>query len=94
MDRGRRSVVTGVQRLEGVEGLLGQADLADDQPVRPHAQRVGHQVADVEQAALGLAGREVVRMDRLEVEAIGVLKGELGGVLDDADPLETDRTGR
>ena len=87
MDRGGRAVVAGVERLEGVEGFLGQADLADDEPVGSHPQGIGHQVADVEQAALGLAGRQVVGMDRLEVEAIGVLQGQLGGVLDDAHPL-------
>ena len=73
MDRGRRPVVPGVQRLEGVEGLLGQADLTDDEPIRAHPQGVGHQVADVEQTALGLAARQVVGMDGLEVEAIRVL---------------------
>ena len=78
----------GVQGLEGVEGLLGQADLADDQPVGAHPQGIGDEVADVEQAALGLARREVVRVDRLEVEAVRVLEGELGRVLDHADPLD------
>ena len=87
MDRRRRPVMSGVQRLERVERLLRQADLADDQPVRPHPQRVGDEVADVEQPALGLAGPEVVGMDRLEVESVRVLERQLGRVLDDADAL-------
>ena len=43
--RRERAVVAGVHRLEHVE-RLGAADLADDDPVGPHAQRVAHQVAD------------------------------------------------
>ena len=41
----QRAVVAGVHRLQHVE-RLGAADLADDDPVGPHAQRVAHQVAD------------------------------------------------
>ena len=33
------------------------------------------------------AGREIVGVDRLEVEAVRVLEGELGGVLDNAHAL-------
>ena len=87
MDRRRRAVVPGVERLEGVEGLAGQPDLAHDQPVGPHPQGVRDEVADVEQPALGLAAGEVVGVDRLEVEAVGVVERELGRVLDDAHPL-------
>ena len=45
VDRGQRAVVAGVHRLEHVERLAA-ADLADDDPVGAHAQRVAHQVAD------------------------------------------------
>ena len=45
VDRRQRAVVAGVHGLEHVE-RLGAADLADDDAVGPHAQRVAHQVAD------------------------------------------------
>ena len=41
---GHAAVMAGVHRLQHVE-CLGAADLADDDPVRTHAQRVAHQVA-------------------------------------------------
>jgi len=68
-----------VERLERVEGLLGQSDLAHDQPVGPHPQRVGDEVANVEQAGIRLACTQVVRVERFEVEPVGVLERELGG---------------
>ena len=76
-----------VERLERVERLLRQPDLAHDQAVGPHPEGVRDEVADVEQAGVGLARREVVRVERLETEAVRVLERELGSVLDDADPL-------
>ena len=45
VDGRQRPVVAGVHRLQHVE-RLGAADLADDDPVGAHAQRVAHEVAD------------------------------------------------
>ncbi len=45
-----RAVVTGRHRAEHVE-RLGAANLADDDPVGPHAQRVAHEPADRHLAA-------------------------------------------
>ena len=47
--------MAGVHRLQHVEGL-GAADLADDDAVGPHAQRVAHQVALGDLAAAFQAG--------------------------------------
>ena len=44
VDSGHRAVVAGVHRLKHVEGLAG-ADLAEDDPVGPHAKRVLDEVA-------------------------------------------------
>ena len=44
VDRRHRAVVAGVHRLKHVERFAG-ANLADDDPVGPHAQRVLDQVA-------------------------------------------------
>ena len=44
MDGGQRSVVAGVHRLHHVEGFAA-ANLTNEDPVRPHAQRVPEQVA-------------------------------------------------
>jgi hypothetical protein len=45
VDGRQRAVVAGVHGLEHVQGL-GPADLADDDAVGPHAQRVADEVAD------------------------------------------------
>ena len=45
VDRRQRALVTGVHRLEHVE-RLGAANLADDDPVGAHAQRVADELAD------------------------------------------------
>ena len=45
VDGRQRPVVAGVHRLEHVE-RLGAADLADDDPVGPHAKGVADEVAD------------------------------------------------
>jgi len=47
MDGRGRSVVPRVERLERVEGLLWQADLADQSRSGRIAQRVRHQIAHV-----------------------------------------------
>ena len=79
--RAERAVVARVHRLEHVE-RLGAADLADDDAVRPHAQRVADELADRD-LALAL---DVLR-PRLEPQHVALVEPELGGVLDRDDPL-------
>ena len=81
VDGRQRAVVAGVHRLEHVE-RLGAADLADDDPVGPHAERVADQVADAD-LALALD----VRRARLERDDVPLLQLQLGRVLDRDDPL-------
>ena len=79
--RGERAVVARVHRLEHVE-RLGAADLADDDPVGPHAQRVADELADRD-LALAL---DVLRA-RLEPQHVPLVELELGRVLDRDDPV-------
>ena len=76
-----RAVVAGVHGLEHVE-RGGVADLADDDAVGPHAQRVADQVADRD-LALALD----VRRAGLEAQHVLLVQLELGGVLDRDDAL-------
>ena len=81
VDRGHRAVVAGVHRLQHVERLAG-ANLADDDPVGPHAQRV------LDQVALGdLALALDVRRPRFQPDDMLLLQLELGRILDRHDPL-------
>ena len=73
--------MAGVHRLKHVQGL-GATDLADHDPVGPHAQRVPDQVADRD---LSLALD--VRRPGLQADAVRLLELELGRVLDRQDPL-------
>ena len=77
----QRALVAGVERLEHVE-RLGAADLADDDPVGAHAQRVAHEVADRHLALALDVGRP-----RLERDHVRLLEPQLGVVLDGDDPL-------
>src|SRR5207245_9243217 len=81
MDRGHAAVVTGVHRLEHVQGFRGTA-LTDHDPVGAHPQRVDHQVPNAARAAaldVGTAG--------LERHQVALAKLQLGGVLHRNDPL-------
>ena len=78
---GQRAVVAGRHRLEHVEGLAA-ADLADDDAVGAHAQRVADQVADGD-LALALD----VRRAGLQPDDVLLLELEFGGVLDGDDAL-------
>ena len=70
-----------VHRLEHVE-RLGAANLADDDAVGPHAQRVADEIADADLAlALDVGGA------RLEPDHVLLLELQLGGVLDRDDAL-------
>ena len=77
----QRAVVAGVHGLQHVEGLAA-ADLADDDAVGPHAQRVAHQVADGDAAAA-----LDVRRTGLEADEVLLVELELGRVLDGDDAL-------
>ena len=81
MHRRERAVVAGVHRLEHVE-RLGAANLADDDPVGPHAQAVPDEVAD-RHLALALD----VRRAGLQPEHMPLMQAELGRVLDRDDPV-------
>ena len=76
-----RALVARVHRLEHVE-RLGAANLADDDPVGPHAERVADEIADRD-LALAL---DVLR-PRLEPEHVPLVELELGRVLDRDDPV-------
>ncbi len=78
---GQRAVVAGVHRLEHVQrGAV--ADLADDDAVGPHPQRVADEVADRD-----LAAPLDVRRPRLQPQHVVLVQLQLGGVLDRDDPL-------
>ena len=68
--------VAGVHRLQHVERLTA-ADLADDDPVRAHPERVAHQVADRD-----LATSLHVRGAGLERDDMRLREPELRSVLD------------
>ena len=70
--------MAGVHGLKHVQGLAA-ADLADDDPVRPHTQRVADQVANSHLAApfgVGGAGLQTHHMRLLQRELGGVLNGD------------------
>ena len=71
----------GIHRREHVERFR-PADLADDDPIRAHAQRVADEIAN-QHLALALD----VRRPRLEPDHVLLLQLQLGGVLDGDDPL-------
>ena len=77
----QRALVAGVERLQHVERLAA-ADLADDDPVGAHAQRVAHEVADRDLAAALDVGRA-----GLERDDVRLLEAQLGVVLDGDDAL-------
>ena len=81
VDGRERAVVAGVHRLEHVE-RLGATRLTDDHPVGPHAQRVAHELADLD-LALALD----VRRTRLERADVLLREPELLGVLDRDDAV-------
>ena len=81
VQRRQRAVVAGVHRLEHVERLAA-ADLADDDAVGPHAQRVAHQVAGRDLALALDVGRPA-----LEPDDVPLLQPQLGRVLDGDDAL-------
>ena len=68
VDRRQRALVAGVHRLEHVD-RLGAANLADDDAVGPHAQRVPDEVADA-----NLALPLDVRRPRLERDDVLLLR--------------------
>ncbi len=73
--------MTGVHCLQHVERLRAAA-LAHDDPIRPHAQAVAHQVADGDRAS----SFHVLRL-RLEADHVHLPQPELGRVLTRDDPL-------
>ncbi len=81
MDGGEGTVMAGVHGLEHVEGFLA-THFADDDPVRPHAQAVAHQVALDDfppPLDIGRAG--------FQAHDVVLLELQLGGILDGHDAL-------
>jgi hypothetical protein len=73
--------VSRVHGLEHVENLVA-ANLPDDDPVRPHAERVSHELP-LRHSSLALH----VRGPRLQTHDVRLQELELGGILDRHDPL-------
>ena len=81
VDRAQGAVVPGAHRGQHVQGFR-PPDLADHDPVGPHAQRVAHQAADRH-----LAATLDARRARLEAHDVGLAQAQFGGVLDGHDAL-------
>jgi hypothetical protein len=79
VEGGHEPVVPGVGRLEHVEDL-GAADLADDDPIGTHPERVADQLAERHLAAAFDVGRAC-----LEPDDVGAGELELRHVLDGDD---------
>ena len=78
---GGAAFVTRVERRQQVDDLRA-SHLTDDDPVGAHPQRLAHQVSQGDRA-----GAFDVRRSRLEPHDVRVIGVELGGVLDDDEPL-------
>ncbi len=78
---GHRAVMAGVHRLQHVE-RFGAANLADDDPVRTHPQRVAH-----ERALIDLPAPLDIRRPRFERDDVVLLQLEFGRILDGDDPF-------
>ena len=78
---GQRSVVTGVHRLQHVEGFLA-ADLADHDAIRPHTQGVDHELTLLDGALAFDVGRT-----GLETHDVLLVHLQFGRVLDRDDAL-------
>ncbi len=81
MRRGHGPIVTGVHGLHHVQRFRSAA-LADDNAVRPHTQRINHQVALVDGA-----GALDVHRPCFKPHHMPLLKLQLGGVLNSDDAL-------
>ena len=81
VDRADRAVVAGVHGLQHVVGL-GAADLAHDDAVGPHTQRIAQQLPLVD-----LAAPFQVRGARLQPDHVRLLQLQLRCVLDGDDAL-------
>ena len=81
VDRRQRAVVPRRQRRQQVQ-RLGAADLADDDAIRPHPQRVADEPADRH-----LAAALDVRRARLEADHVRAAQAQLRRVLDRHDAL-------
>ncbi len=81
VDRAASALVPGVQGGEEIDDL-GSAYLADDDAIRAHAQRLPHEIANRDDTrALD------IRDPCLQRDGMRVVRGELGGVLDDDESL-------
>src|SRR3989304_1415806 len=88
MRRRERAVVPRVHRLEHVERLAA-ADLADDDPVRPHPESVAYEVTHRD-----LAAALDVRRTRLEPDHMRLADAQFRGILDRDNALVLGHEGR
>ena len=79
MNGRHRAVVPGIHGLHHVERLAA-AHLANDDAIRPHAQRISHQIPLVDLAMTFDIGRT-----RFELNHVGLLQLQLGRILDRDD---------
>src|ERR1700680_878956 len=85
MDRRGGPVVAGVKGLQRVVGLLAVANLADDEPVRAHAQGVLHQVGHVKTALPAAAFSQALAVHAFQLDPMRRVQLQLSGVLDGDD---------
>jgi len=81
MDGGQRAVVAGVHGLQHVQRFLA-ADLAHDDPVRPHTEAVDQQLALPNSAISFEVGRA-----RFQTDDVRLLQLQFGSVFDGHDAL-------
>ena len=85
MDRAHRTVVSGIHRLQHVQGFAA-AHLADDQTVRAHSDGVPDQLAE--------GHHFLARWNALQATDVPLRQPEFGGFLDGDDPLVIRDAGR
>ncbi|MNV51303.1 hypothetical protein D3C71_1433480 [compost metagenome] len=81
MQRRQRAFMPGVHGRQHVKSF-GPPALADDNAVGPHAQRIAHQLADIDMPSALLVGGP-----RLQCHQVIMVQPQLGRVFDGDDPL-------
>ena len=81
MNRAATALMAGVEGREQVDHL-GTAYFADDDAIRPHAQRLAHQITQRH-----VPGTLEIGRPGLQADDMRMVWAKLSGVLDDEDPL-------